>query len=208
LNFFGHAVIASWSDKRAGHLLGSMLPDFETMVRVRLIEVRDADIQRGVDLHHRTDDAFHRTPTFLACCAYALAELTQAGVRRGTARAVGHLGSEMFLDGWLAGKQDHVDDYLRALQVHLGGRLRWQDDGRAFSELHERLRVWGAPHDYAEPPFVLARLRDALLRRPALSVLDDQVDRVAEFLPSLQRMVERDAPELLHELQDALGSGD
>jgi hypothetical protein len=39
-------------------------------------------------------------------------------------------------------------------------------------------------------------------------VLEDQAAQVAEFLPSLQQMVERDAPELLHELQDALGSED
>jgi acyl carrier protein phosphodiesterase len=208
LNFFGHAVVAGWSDRRATHLLGSMLPDFETMVRVPLIEVRDAGIQRGIDLHHRTDDAFHGAPTFHAFCGHALDELTHAGVRRGTARAVGHIGSEMFLDGWLAGKRAHVDDYLAALQVELHDHLRWQDDGHAFSKLHERLLVWGAPHDYAKPSFVLARLRDTLRRRPALSVLDDQFDRIAEFLPSLQQMVERNAAELLHELQDALGSRD
>jgi hypothetical protein len=98
LNFFGHAVVAGWQDIRASHLLGSMLPDFETMIRVPLIEVRNPDIRRGIELHHRTDDAFHRAPAFLALCAHALGELTEAGVRRGTARAVGHIGSEMFLD--------------------------------------------------------------------------------------------------------------
>ncbi|MGB8329585.1 MAG: hypothetical protein WCE62_05610 [Polyangiales bacterium] len=208
MNFFGHAVVAGWSDKRAGHLFGSMLPDFETMVRVPLIEVHNPDIRRGIDLHHRTDEAFHGTPTFLALCAYALGELTRSGVRRGTARAVGHIGSEMFLDGCLAGTQDHVETYLAALHLEIDGHLRWQDDGRAFSRLHQRLLVWGAPHDYDDPQFVLARIGDALRRRPALCVLDDQFDRVAEFLPSLRTMVEHEAPELLHELRDALGSGD
>jgi len=204
LNFFGHAVVAGWSDKQPEHLLGSMLPDFEAMVRVPLTEVCDPDIQRGVDLHHRTDQAFHRAPTFHALCEYTLGELSSAGVRRGTARAIGHVGSEMFLDGWLAEKQTHVEDYLTALRVGRDGQLRWKDDGHAFSKLQERLIVWGAPFEYAQPSFVLARLGDALRRRPALSILGEHVDRVAEFLPSLQRMVARKAPELLHELQHAL----
>jgi acyl carrier protein phosphodiesterase len=208
LNFFGHAVVAAWSDDRAGHLLGSMLPDFEAMVRVPLIEVHDPDIQRGIELHHRTDEAFHRAPAFLSLCAHALEELTMAGVRRGTARAVAHIGSEMFLDGWLAREQDHVDDYLAALEVEADRHLQWQDEGHAFSKLHARLTMWGAPRDYAEPPFVLARLTETIRRRPALAVLEDQSNRVAEFLPSLQLMVERDAPELLDELQDALGLDD
>ena len=185
-----------------------MLPDFEAMVRIPLIGVRDADMQRGIDLHHKTDEAFHHTPTFLAFCAHALDELTRTGVRRGTARAVGHIGSEMFLDGWLALEQDHVDDYLSALEVDVDGCLQWQDDGLAFSKLRDRLTLWGPPRDYSEPTFVFARLQDALKRRPALAVFDDQSARVAEFLPSLQQIVERDAPELLTELRDALGLRD
>ncbi len=185
-----------------------MLPDFESMIRIPLIEVRDPDIQRGIDLHHRTDEAFHRAPGFLAFCAHALDELTHAGVRRGTARAVGHVGSEMFLDGWLASKQDHVDDYISALELEVDDRLQWQDDGRAFSKLRARLTIWGAPRDYADPPFVSARLTDALRHRPTLVVLDDQLAQVAEFLPSLQQMVERDAPELLSELRGALSLED
>ena len=179
MNFFGHAVVAGWTDNRAGHLLGSMLPDFATMVRVPLVAVRDPDMRRGIDLHHRTDDAFHRTPSFLALCAYALNELTAAGVRRGT-----------------------------ALEVEVNGRLQRQDDGQAFTKLHGRLMVWGAPRDYAETPFVLARLTDALQRRPALALLEEQSARVGAFLPFLQQMVERTAPELLNGLQDALGLGD
>jgi hypothetical protein len=206
LNFFGHAVVAGWDDRRAGHLLGSMLPDFETMVRVPLLEVRDPDIQRGIDLHHRTDEAFHRTPAFLAFCAHALNELTDAGVRRGTARAVGHIASEMFLDGWLAREQTYIDDYLAALELEVDDLLGWQDEGHAFSKLHTRLTLWGAPHDYAKPSFVLARVSDALHNRPALAVLEEQSAPVAEYLPSLQQLVERDAAELLHELRDTLGS--
>jgi hypothetical protein len=182
-----------------------MLPDFEAMLSVPLLEVRDPDIQRGIDLHHRTDEAFHGTATFLALCASTLAELTDLGVRRGTARAVGHIGSEMFLDGYLVRDEAHVDLYLAALQTEVKGRLEWRDRGRAFSKLRARLTKWGAPRDYAEPSFVLARLADVLNRRPALAVPEEESTLVAKFLPSLQQMVEGKAPELLHELRDALG---
>lgn len=205
MNFFGHAVVAGWADKEALHLLGSMLPDFESMVQVPLLAVHDSEVRRGVALHHRTDEVFHRTPTFLALCGQALDALTSAGVRRGTARAVSHVGSEMFLDGWLAGTPEHVDGYLGALRLEVARELEWEDDGHAFSELRGRLVRWGAPSDYADPGFVLGRLETALRHRPALSISEAHAPRIADFLPELRRKVEQKAPELLHELQDALG---
>jgi len=208
LNFFGHAVVASWSDRRAGHLLGSMLPDFEAMVGVPLLEVRDPDMQRGIALHHRTDGAFHRTPSFLASSSDALHALSEAGVRRGTARAVAHIGTEMFLDGWLVRERSHIDDYLSALELDTNALLDWRDQGHAFSKLQARLGVWGAPREYAEPAFVFARLSDALRHRPALALQEEHAVRIARYLPCLQRLVERRAPELLKELRDALGLGD
>lgn len=207
MNFFGHAVVAGWADAEAGAVLGSMLPDFESMVRVRVVEVRDSDIQRGVDLHHRTDEAFHRTPTFLSLCAEALTELTARGVRRGTARAVAHVGTELFLDGWLAQNDAHARTYAKGLYPELTPQLEWEDRGEAFTKLHRRLTTWGPPLDYREPLFVFQRLHDALRLRPRLAVLEDQAPSLAEFLPKLHSNVERRAPELLNELQDALDFG-
>jgi len=205
LNFFGHAVVASWADERPKHLLGSMLPDFEGILGIRLLEVRDPQMRCGVELHHQTDEAFHRTPSFLAFCAHALDELSLRGVRRGTARAVGHIGSEMFLDGWLTRDRSHVDNYLAALGVEVNSALSWEDEGEAFSALHRRLAIWGAPSDYAEPDFVLARLSDALRRRPALELLEEHSSIVEAFLPSLRERVESGAAKLLVELRNALG---
>ena len=207
MNFFGHAVVAAWTDAHAEHLLGSMLPDFEAMVRVPMVEVRDPDIQRGIDLHHRTDQAFHRSTAFVALCARALSQMLELGVRRGTSRAVAHIGTELFLDGWLVREPRHVDMYLSALQIDARNRVAWQDEGAAFERLQARLCAWGAPRGYQEPEFVLARLTDSLGRRPALALRDDESARVATFLPSLQRMVERSAPELLTQIRSGLGFG-
>jgi hypothetical protein len=205
LNFFGHAVVAGWADARAEHALGSMLPDFEAMTRIPLIEVHDADIQRGVDLHHRTDEAFHRSDLFLAWNASTLESLAEAGVRRGTARAVSHIAAEMFLDGWLAAQPTLAHGYLAALEVEANGHLHWQDGGEAFERLHERLSNWGAPREYADPRFVFSRLRDALRRRPSLAIAENEAERVAACLPPLQARVQAEARELLDGLRSALG---
>ena len=205
MNFFGHSVVAGWTNTRAGHVLGAMLPDFEVMVGVALSRVHDTEIQRGIDLHHRTDDAFHRTPAFVALNTFALAQLTDAGVRRGTARAVGHIATELFLDGELASDPRNGLGYSAALAFAPDGRLGWEDGGHAYAALQGRLAAWGAPTEYADPVFVLARLRDALKRRPALAIADDEADRIGDCLPELQERVQRDARELLDQLRDALG---
>lgn len=204
MNFFGHAVVAEWTGARPEGVLGSMLPDFEAMLKVRLIHLEDPEIQKGVVLHHRTDEAFHRASSFLSLCTEALAELSRCGVRRGTGRAVAHIGTEMFLDGRLA-DHAHADRYTEALDPEVTGRLRWADEGKAFDELSGRLRRWGPPHDYRIPSFVLERLEDALRTRPRLRILDEDRDRLRAFLPRLQRDVERRAPELLAEVRNALG---
>lgn len=200
-------MVAGWTDTHAAYVLGSMLPDFEVMVGVSLSEVDDDDIQRGIDLHHRTDHAFHRAPAFLSLNAFALEQLTDAGVRRGTARAVGHIATELFLDGELAADPENVPSYSAALAVAPDGKLHWKDGGRAYSRLQSRLAGWGAPREYADAAFVLARIRDALRRRPALAVADDETDRIAACLPGLQTRVERNARELLDQVRDALGLG-
>ena len=194
-------------DARAGAVLGSMVPDFETMLKVRVIGVRDEQIERGLELHHQTDDAFHVAPAFLLLCTEALKGLMGCGVRRGTARAIAHVGSEMFLDGWLAQDDAHARPYLGALYSELTDRLEWEDRGHAFAKLHQRLTAWGPPRDYSDPAFVLRRLNDVLRSRPRLAIIDAEQPQIAEFLPTLQSSVERRAPELLNELQDALGLG-
>ena len=204
MNFFGHAVVASWQDPDASHVLGSMLPDFESMTRVALVEVLDADIQRGIDTHHQTDDVFHRAPTFLRLCAYAVESLDEASVRRGTARAVGHIATEMFLDGLLASRTGNVDHYLAALDVGTADAIHWADGGEAFGVLHARLKKWGAPVDYHDPTFVLARLEGALRQSPKLAITTDDYPRVARCLPSVREEVRLRAEELLDEVQDGL----
>ncbi|MEM7136907.1 MAG: hypothetical protein AAF500_10035 [Myxococcota bacterium] len=205
MNFFGHAVVAAWKKQHSLGVLGSMLPDFEGMTHVRVREVRQEAVRVGVALHHETDEAFHKSPIFVSLCRTGLDELTELGVRRGTSRAVAHVGVEMFLDGLLARDAEHGSAYEDALRQETHDAILWEDRGVAFQKLQRRLRTWGTPHEYRDPSFVLDRLSDSLRTRPRLAILAEQRLAVADFLPRLQQSVEDRAPELLNELRDALG---
>lgn len=181
-----------------------MLPDFESMTRVPVVDVFDEDVRRGIETHHRTDEVFHRARTFIDLCRYALDSLNDASVRRGTARAAGHIATEMFLDGLLAERSANVEPYLSALDVESSKALHWEDSGRAYQTLQTRLRRWGAPVDYRDPTFVLVRLQGALRTRPKLAITDEDYPRVARCLPALRAQVALRAEELLGEVQDGL----
>ena len=204
MNFFAHSVVAAWVDPNAPYVLGSMLPDFETMVGQRLLSPGDPIVKRGIDFHHRSDEVFHRAQPFTGLCREALRELVERGVRRGTARAVAHIGAEMFLDGLLAEDPVHAQAYLRALRAEQASILQWPDQGAAFFELCERLQAWGAPTDYLEPDFVLTRLERSLAARPKLRIADEQRAAVSDYLPRLRGEVEHRAAELLKEVRSGL----
>ena len=113
----------------------------------------------------------------------------------------------MFLDGLLVERASSAERYIAALDFAPEDSLRWEDGGQAFDRLHTRLKRWGAPVDYRDPTFVLARLEGALETRPNLAITSEDFSRVARFLPTLQQQVRLHAEELLDEVQDALGFG-
>jgi hypothetical protein len=58
MNFFGHALVAAHKTPDPPFVLGSMLPDFAAMLRLRLPAMRDELMRDGVAFHHATDRAF------------------------------------------------------------------------------------------------------------------------------------------------------
>ena len=70
MNFFGHALLAQRNEAargsiRAEFVLGSMLPDFASMLRLRPPGAAADALQAGMRFHHQTDDAFHGSRSFL-----------------------------------------------------------------------------------------------------------------------------------------------
>ncbi len=204
MNYFGHAVVASWTaagDDLAGVALGAMLPDFAVMCGARVIGAGNASIERGIALHHATDAVFHHAPAVLALFRDAGARLTARGCRRGPTRAAAHVGIELLLDGVLVDDALHREVYAAALAVDaVSVTWRHDGDGARFAALHARLRRHGMPDDLRRPRAAAERIfrmlagrrllaPDAAERTAIAEVLDELATPVAVAAPTITRQV-------------------
>jgi hypothetical protein len=211
LNFFAHSVVASWHSRDARFVLGAMLPDLVGMAGVRLHSASDVEVQRGIDMHHATDAAFHASPIFISLCAEAIASLTQQGLERGTARAVAHVGVELTLDGVLSGDTDARALYSAALDVAVSGGL----DGKLTITPAEdlprltaglgRLARAPIPESYADPNVVADRLRIILAPRPRLAMRASDVSPVRDWTDAVRPKVAARSQELLEQVRRGVG---
>lgn len=173
MNFFGHAAVASWNGG-PGVVLGAMLPDFAMMCGGRLAEPSDAEIARGIALHHATDAAFHRSPPVVALMRELGDRLDRAGCARGPRRAAAHIGVELLLDGVLVDNAEYRAAYVAGLayptQVGTEG-IRWREltDTDRFAALIARVRAHGVPDDLRRPEAIVVRLHRMLAHRPLLA---------------------------------------
>jgi hypothetical protein len=205
VNFFGHAVVASWSGLDGGRALGAMLPDFQSMCGARIADPGDAAIAAGIDLHHRTDAAFHRLPGFVALGREVEARLEQAGVSRGPRRAVGHIGVELLLDGVLLSDADGRAAYLAGLACPVVS-IRWRDEGddARFATLHGRLREHGIPDDLARPEAAAARVLRTIAHRPLLRASPTEADAIRDELARVAPRVRVATPAIMSALRASL----
>ncbi|HVU03592.1 MAG TPA: hypothetical protein VHE30_17655 [Polyangiaceae bacterium] len=193
MNFFGHAVVASWTSTEPAFVLGAMVPDFANMVGTRVPPVSHEVVRRGVDFHHATDRVFHDTVTFRELMADARRELRALGLPRPSALAVGHIGVEILLDVSLAADARGSAAYLAALrggrESELGGHLGWEtDDARGrYAALLGILSERGVPRSEADSAAVAFRVARALSRRPRLAL-------TAEGEAIVQAWADRGAP--------------
>jgi hypothetical protein len=188
-------------------VLGSMLPDLTSMAQIRIERVLDAELARGVALHHETDRVFHSVPPFRALCEDALNVLESEGVSRAAARAVGHVGSELLLDGLLSDDRAVRAAYARALEIAIEHRfehsMTWRGDADAagLRKLLERLAVAPLPEGYRDPEFVYDRLHTILARRPRLALQAGDREPVLRWLRSASTRLQRDADTILAALR-------
>lgn len=202
MNFFGHAAVASWHAPHGGRVLGAMLPDFATMSRARLAEPTDAEVARGIALHHDTDRVFHHLPPVLGLMRELDDRLARGGCARGPRRAVAHIGVELLLDGVLVAEAAYRESYLAGL-AHDASGVRWRDagDDERFALLMARLRAHGVPDDLREPAAVAARLHRMLARRPLLAPSPADLAAIRASLAEHQRRVEVAADTVLRALR-------
>lgn len=202
MNFFGHSVLAAQiraADPR--FVLGAMLPDFATMVGLRLTPMRDPALQQGIAHHHALDAIFHRAPAFLHEMGDAMARLQDCGLSRGAARAAAHLGIELVLDGLLVCRGHGKEAYLDALQIaHRLPDLHPMARGRNILHLTQRLQNAPLPESYTDPAFVAARLSHIVRGRPRLQFTTPQTPAVADTLKRIQTNLEGEVDSLLNGL--------
>ncbi|HYP99483.1 MAG TPA: hypothetical protein VER96_12505 [Polyangiaceae bacterium] len=215
MNFFGHALIAQRDEAtrgpiRAEFVLGAMLPDFATMLRARPPYATLAALSAGVSFHHRTDDAFHGSNSFLEYSGRASRFLSERGVSRGTARAVAHVGVELLLDAALAGESGANEAYLSAIDcattVQVHGFIHWQtsEASERFRRLCHDLQQRGRFQENPESELVAERLRRILADRPRLAMDDHGLSVVREWVESARSQITSGAPELLREVERRL----
>jgi acyl carrier protein phosphodiesterase len=210
MNFFAHALVAAWHSSEPRYVLGAMLPDLASMASVRIERASDGELARGIALHHQTDAAFHAAPHFTSLCSDAIESLSSAGVERGTARAVGHVGVELLLDGALSRDADALQCYRAALEFaqrsDLAALLHTsQPDGadRLRNGL-SRLAVAPLPAAYREPRFVAQRLRAILAPRPRLAMRPGDLAHVERWAEAVQPRVIADRTGLLDDVRRRL----
>lgn len=200
MNFFGHAVIACRAEPSAAEVLGAMLPDFWGMARLRPAAIDDQDIAAGVALHHRTDDVFHRAPTFLALQSEHCAALEAAGVPHYSALAAAHVGVELLLDGWLLDQVGAPAAYGAALTIEAPAiRWRGEDSHDRWRSFVRRLRDADLPPRYRDPAFVGDRLVAILSGRRRLAVDDAGAAAILAWAPRAADGVYARAAELYAE---------
>lgn len=193
-------------------LFGTALPDFAAIGRFQLQgDPDDPAVAAGVDLHHATDNAFHGSEWFVANSQAVRERLEKRGINRGAARACGHVGVELLLDGHLLATHS-------PLRAEAEGVLELADDGdlglsdlvtddrRADWVQHlERISTWPLPGDYDQPAAVAERLHRILRSRRRLAfgpegitiVAETLADRSSDLIAGIDEMVDTVAGELL-----------
>ena len=216
MNFFGHALVAQRREAtrgpvRAEFVLGSMLPDFASMLRVRAPRATLPAVQAGLRFHHLTDEAFHGSHAFLEFSGQASSFLRGHGLSRGSARAVAHVGVELLLDAALVTERAN-EAYLSAIECALTTRvadhIEWQStDGQArFTHLCHSLASRGAVRADTPPELIAERLRNILAGRPRLALDDAGQTVVRDWAVTTGPLIVSGAPLLLKEVEQRLES--
>ena len=198
MNLLGHIRVARTQSDDPSMWLGAALPDLQREAGVWIDDVDDwsPSIRVGIACHHTADKQFHELPVFRMQSVALTRALLDAEVPRGPARAVGHAGWELLLDGALLDDASLVDAYLRAMSVDVSAHSdAW---ARALARRVER----GAPTFYADPSSVAELLWRVLSSRRLLAFDRSHLDAVARCLAHAQPAIAAAAPEVFAALSE------
>jgi len=208
MNFFGHAAVAGRFRPEPAFVLGAMLPDFCGMLGLRVPEAPPTTLGEGIRFHHVTDHAFHELEAFRAFVREGTAALDARGVRRGTARAVAHVGVELFLDAELAEDETARAGYFDALRA---GRDRdvfepevfAREETEQMSGLLRTLEERGVAKR-PDTAAVVLRLTRALASRARLAIEPRDASAVSEWVELFRGRVVASTPHIVSTLTSAI----
>jgi hypothetical protein len=211
MNFFGHAAMAERFSKEPAFVLGAMLPDFSSMLRLRTPVSVHPEVERGIAFHHLTDGAFHELSAFRELCSHAMRHLAERGVSRGTRRAVAHVGVELLLDVELAKNAAARDAYLEGLHAArepaIAASLSWPADQQdRLARLAARLEE-GSDSRKPTTLVMVERLVRTLSDRPRLAIDDSARPHVADWVELCRTRVVASTPALILELTRTIERG-
>jgi hypothetical protein len=189
VNFLGHTHVALDVSDDPIFVLGAVLPDLASMARVRLDRGRSQGrLHAGIRCHIETDEAFHSYPTFREGSAAIRRDLAPLDLPMGAARAIGHIGWELLLDGTLVGSRTESAFHHALIEGDEARAAIVADDQRQWRTFLDRWRAMtDARLRYDEPAWVAERLYLMLRSRPRLAF-----DEPA--LPGVAGVLERHAP--------------
>jgi hypothetical protein len=212
VNFYAHAILALGQRADTPWLIGSMAPDFASMGGLRLQQgAGEEALAAGIEFHHKSDDAFHGAPIFLALMKAARLDLQARGVGTGASMAIGHVGVELLLDGYLALRdgvaQGYRDAVAAAADVATALTFRGDDQKQSrarWRSVCQRLADAPLPERYREPEFVADRLIKILAPRRRLAVDPAKRGEVFAWAEAALPLVEARAEELVAEVEGRL----
>ncbi len=203
MNFFGHAWVAGWFSQQGPFILGAMVPDFASVLRLSPPTSTHPELDAGIRLHHETDRVFHDTEVFQELEHGARAALTAAGVSKGARRALAHVGVEFLIDEQLERRSPEWSGYELALRFGSSdacrAQLQWGSDGVSdrFAALCSRLASVAKRSDTRQ---LVARLVACLAGRPRLELQPDEVPLLEPWLTEWRPKVAERLITLLTEL--------
>jgi len=208
MNFFGHAAVAGQFRAEPLFVLGAMLPDFCGMLGLRVPDARTGTLGDGIGFHHVTDHAFHELDAFRTFVREATAALDARGVRRGTARAVAHVGVELFLDAELAEDETARACYFDALRAGresepFAQEMFARDELERLSGLFRTLEERGVAKR-PDTAAVVMRLTRALAARSRLAIEPRDQGAVSEWVELFRGRVVASTPHIVSALTSAI----
>ncbi len=209
MNFVAHVTVALsvvGGSGDTGLAFGAALPDLASMAGFRLeTSTLPEPVREGVRIHHRTDTAFHSLAQFTSGVRQLREQLVAGGLGVGPARAIGHAGWELLLDGCLLDRPGIEKGFAHALD-------RAPDVAPSVSpaEPDEWRRLLGGMRSdrwwlgYRDSEIVAYRLQRRLRARRRLCFDAEQIPFVAATLAGTKEKVDAAAEGVMRTVTEAV----